>query len=350
MSKAPTRVVVAIVAVVVLVTGATIGRHLLGRSGHANPDSAASQAQSPTRGAGSVARAPSGTKEAHQGFSASPASPSIGATGSPSAAGAASAASSEGAAASSPAPASGGALPSVPVFAITPQIVRTATIDLRVGKGTLSSALSSIAELSAADGGYVESSSMGGGTARTAPVSGSIVVHVLDSDFSQAMTTLSGYGKVTDQQIQGKDVTNQVSENAATIEVLQEEVNLLQGKLAQATDINTFLQIQNQLFPVEQQLQELQNQQAVLENSAAFATVTVNLSAPGVPNVPVPVARPNANSAMVAWRYLRHNSLAVLDGLVVGGSWALPILVLLALVWLAGTRIRRRLRHAVNPA
>jgi hypothetical protein len=236
------------------------------------------------------------------------------------------------------------------VFAITPQIVRTATIDLRVGKNALSSTLTSIAGLAADDGGYVESSSMGGATAQGAPVSGSIVIHVLDSDFSQAMSTLSRDGKVTNQQFEGKDVTNEVSENAATIQVLQEEVTLLQGKLAQATDINTFIEIQGQLFPVEQQLQQLQNQQAILENSAAFATITADLSAPGVPVGPAPQARPNANAATVAWRYLRHNSLAVLDGLVVGGSWALPVLVLLALVWLAGTRVLRRRRHAVNPA
>jgi len=203
--------------------------------------------------------------------------------------------------------------------------------------------------LAAADGGYVESSSMGGGTARTAPVTGSVVIHVLDSDFSQAMATLSGYGKVTNQSVQGKDVTNQVSTNDATIAILQDEVNLLQGKLGQATDINTFLQIQNQLFPVEEQLQQLQNQQTVLENSAALATITTNLSAPGAPLVTPSPVRANANAATVAWRYLRHNSLAVLDGLAVGGGWVLPVLVLFALIGLAGSRIIRRRRHAINP-
>ena len=98
-------------------------------------------------------------------------------------------------------------------------------------------------------------------------------------------------------------------------------MTLLQGKLSQATDINTFLQIQNQLFPVEQQLQQLQNQQTVLENSAAFATITTNLSAPGAPLVSRPRLKAHADSATVAWRYLRHNSLAVLDGLAVGGGW-----------------------------
>ncbi len=256
----------------------------------------------------------------------------------------------EGTASSAGGGSAGTALPRVPVFAIAPQIVRTATIDLRVGKNTLSSSLTDIATLAATDGGYVESSSMAGGTARTSPQSGSIVIRVLDSDFSEAMAALSGYGKVTEQQIHGQDVTNQVSSNAASIEILQDEVNLLQGKLAQATDIDTFLQIQNQLFPVEQQLQQLQNQQTVLENSAALATITTDLSAPGAPLVSPPPARANANSATTAWRYLRHNSLAVLDGLAVGGGWALPGLALLALIGLAGTRIARRRRQAINPA
>jgi len=353
-SKTPRRFVIAVTAVVavaVLVAGTAVGRHLLGRS--VDTGSHASSASAGSRSAPGEA-VPSDRAQAgpatRQGFAASPGFPITGTKGATGSTATGSTATGSAGAAGSRARASGGALPSVPVFAITPQIVRTATIDLRVGKNTLSSTLTNVAELATADGGYVESSSTGGGTAQSAPVSGSIVIHVLDSDFSQAMSTLSGYGKVTDQQFQGRDVTNQVSENAATIQVLQEEVNLLQGKLAQATDISTFLQIQNQLFPVEQQLQQLQNQQTVLENSAAYATITANLSAPGVVVAPSPRPRPNANAATVAWRYLRHNSLAVLDGLVVGGSWALPVLALLALVWLAGTRVVRRRRHAVNPA
>ena len=130
-------------------------------------------------------------------------------------------------------------------------------------------------------------------------------------------------------------------------------MSLLQGKLAQATDINTFLEIQNELFPVEQQLQQLQNQQAVLENSASFATITADLFAPGAAAVTVPPARPSTNAATQAWRYLRHNSLAVLDGLAVGGGWSLPGLALLGLLGLAGTWVvqrRRRAVNAVNPA
>jgi hypothetical protein len=348
-SKAPRKLIVAVITLVVVASAASFGRYLLIGAGsstaasrvappHSNPLHASA---SNGAGAGGAFGAASATTITTNG--APVAAESSGSAAAPSAPG-------DGAPAQASSPANGGALPRVPVSAIVPQIVRTATIDLRVGKNTLNSALTNIATLAATDGGYVESSSMGGGTARTSPVSGSIVIHVLDADFSDAMATLADYGKVTNQQIQGKDVTNQVSSNAATIEILQSEVTLLQGKLSQATDINTFLQIQNQLFPVEQQLQQLQNQQTVLENSAALATITTNLSAPGAPLVSAPVKAPAANSATVAWRYLRHNSLAVLDGLAVGGGWALPVLVLLAVVWLAGTRIVRRRRQVISPA
>jgi Domain of unknown function (DUF4349) len=345
--KEPRKIAVVVAAVVVVGGGAVLGRHLLSGTAGSTASSTAAVSNTGAHGGGSTSGPPSAAR-ALQGIEATPT------TGAKSAAvsGAASASSagSPGGTGNSSSTGSGATLPRVPVSAIEPQIVRTATMDLRVGKDSLSSALTTIATLAATDGGYVESSSMGGGTARTSPVSGNVVFTVLDSDFSGAMTTLSAYGKVTNQEIQGKDVTNQVSSNAATIEILQDQVNLLQGKLAQTTDINTFLQIQDQLFPVEQQLQQLENQQTVLENSAALATITANLSAPGAPLVSAAPAQPHADSATVAWRYLRHNSLAVLDGLAVGGGWILPVLALVALAWLVYTRIARRRRQAITPA
>jgi len=241
-------------------------------------------------------------------------------------------------------------LPDVPVLSVAPQVVHTATVDMRVGRGTLDSVLSSIATLAGVDGGYVDSSSVSGGTSRRSPDAGTIVIRVLDSDFAGAIATVTDLGTVEDQQMKGDDVTVQEAQNTASISVLQDEVTLLENKLSQATDIGTFLQIQNQLFPVEQQLQKLQAAQAVLVNSAELATITVNLTAPGALVAPPPTPRAPADAATVAWRYLRHNSLAVLDALAVAGGWALPVLVLLALLGAIAWRVVRRRRHVITPA
>jgi len=345
---------------VVVITGTILGRHLInggsGTSGTAASLSSSGTGGSSSRAPADVSGATAGLGKATGPVTSGDAIGSAPAHAGSAASGGSAAVSTDSSAASTPsqssAPASGtnGSLPDVPVFPTAPQIVRTATIDLRLGGGTLRSTLTDIAALAAADGGYVESSSMTGGTARTSPVSGSVVIHVLDADFSQAISQLSTYGRVTNQEIEGKDVTDEVAANAASLQVLQEEVNLLQSKLSATTDISTFLQIEDQLFPVEQQLQQLQNEQAVLESSAELSTITIGIAAPGAPVSPAPVIHAKANAATMAWRYLRHNSLAVLDGLAVGAGWALPVLVLLGLAWLGGTRVWRRRRQAVTPA
>jgi hypothetical protein len=244
----------------------------------------------------------------------------------------------------------GTSVTATPVQPIGPDVVRTATVDLRVGRGVLATQMSKIASLATTDGGYVDSSSMSGGTARSAPVVGLLVVRVPATHFDDVLARLATLGKVNAQQVSGQDVTGQVAENAATISVLQQEVNLLQSKLSQTTDISTFLQIEGQLAPVQQQLQQLESQQTVLQGSVAFATVTVDLTAPGAP-VPVgPQPLSHANAARAAWHYAGHNTLVVLDGLAVAGGWALPLLVLAGLGWLIVTKVLRRRRPGMTPA
>ncbi len=321
------RIIVGIAAVAVMVGAMAGGRHLL----------ATSSAPSAT-GTGGLSRAPARASSGSVPGAFGVGSPSKGAavpdlSGSPS---------------RSSTDRSGVAR--VPVFAVTPLVVHTATIDMRVGKGQLEPVLRTVATLAGIDGGYVDSSSVSGGTARRSPVAGTIKFRVLDSDFADAIKKVAGLGTVEDQQIQGKDVTAQVAENAASITVLQDEVTLLENKLAEANDIGTFLQIQAQLFPVEQQLQQLQSAQSVVENSAALATVAVSLTAPGAPVVPTARPEPHTDAATTAWRYLRHNSLAVLDALAVGIGWALPVVVLLALIGGIALWVVRRRRRLVTPA
>jgi hypothetical protein len=337
------KVIIGLVAAVVLVGVVAGGRHILSgtaasspaasmaTSGHVvSPSTTEEEAGSPAAThASAKALAPTNDVE-------NPASPS-------------SATETSGAAESSSS-AKSAARPDVPTFALTPQIVHTATIDLRVGSGKLEAVIRSLTTLAGADGGYVNSSSVSGGTVRRRPVAGTVTFRVLASDFAGAITKVASLGTVEDQKINGQDVTIQVARNSASISVLKDEVSLLQNKLGEATDLGTFLQIQGQLFPVEQQLQQLQSAQAVLQNSASLATVTVDLTAPGAPVVPIPKAKPATDAATTAWRYLRHNSLAVLDGLAVGLGWALPVLVLLALVGLAALWVVRRRRHVVTPA
>ena len=332
------KLIIGVAATALLIGAVATGRHLLaGGSGPSSTGAGAATGHGPAGAPRSSARGPAPVPaEASPGVARASGSATRPASGLSTPAGSG---------ASTPGKTS--SLPVVPVSAVTPQVVHTATVDMRVGRGTLDSVLGSIATLAGVDGGYVDSSSVSGGTVRRSPDAGTIVFRVLDSDFAGAIATVTHLGTVDDQEIKGNDVTVQEAQNTASISVLQDEVTLLENKLAQAPDIGTFLQIQSQLFPVEQQLQRLQAAQAVLVNSAALATVTVNLTAPGASVAPAATPRPPADAATVAWRYLRHNSLAVLDALAVAGGWALPVLVLVALSGGIAWRLVRRRRHAV---
>jgi hypothetical protein len=330
------KIIAVIATVAVLVAGVVTGRHLL--AGGTAPTGAAS-APAPVRPSATSAGTSSKSIELGPQHTTSGAA-AFGTTGTPLAA------------SSAPGTESGAdsRLPAVAVSAVTPLVVHTATVQMRVGKGKLASVLQALTVLAGTDGGYVDSSSVSGGTAQRSPVAATITFRVLDSNFADAIAKVSSLGTVEDQKLNGKDVTAQVAENAASITVLQDEVTLLEKKLAETTDTGTFLQIQDQLLPVQQQLQRLQAAEAVLENSADLATVTVGLTAPGAPIVSTPRPRPSANAATTAWRYLRHNSLAVLDGLAVGVGWALPVLVVMALVGSIALWVIRRRRNVITPA
>lgn len=235
-----------------------------------------------------------------------------------------------------------------PVEPVGPDVVRTATINLGVTKGSVGTEMSDIASLAAANGGYVDSSSISGGTSNSVPVSGRVVIRVAAADFTNVMGTLSNLGHLRSEEVSGQDVTGQVAQNAATITVLQQEVNLLQNKLSQATEIATFLQIEGQLAPVQQQLQQLQSQQGVLESSVALATVTVNLSAPGAPVAPAPRRPAERSATRTAWHYATHNALVVIDGIAATAGWLFPFAVLGLLAWLIVTKVVRRRRPGMT--
>lgn len=339
MPRNRTRIAIAAVVAVLAVGAVVQGRHLLTGGGHSTPTAAAI-----TKGAAPAPGAGHGSGVAASGSTATANHTTVGA-GTPSMK-----------SASAPLdgkanPSSGATtLPPVPATALSPEVVHTAAVTMRVGRGDLGSVLRTLTTLAGTDGGYVDSSSVSGGTARRSPVAGVIVFRVPAASFSGALTALSALGTVEDQRITGKDVTITSAQNEAAITVLQDEAALFEKKLAQAIDLPTFLQIENQLTQVETQLQQLQSAEAVLQNSAALATVTVHLSAPGAALVPAAEPRPAADAASTAWRYLRHNTLAVLDGLAVGVGWALPALILLALGGAVALRVVRRRRAAVTPA
>ena len=245
------------------------------------------------------------------------------------------------------------------------KIVKTADLTVSIAKGKFTGAFAEASRIATANGGFVVSSStsttgfpgnpipLGDTSAQQAPASdsraraGQLTIRVPADRFDATRAALSGLGDVDNETINGQDVTSQLVDLGARITSLKAEEQAFQTLLGKATAIGDVLQIQDQLFNVRTQIEELQAQQASLDNQATFSTITVSMYEPGVAFTPAPKSEPSILSK--AWDDATGGALNVLGGMVVILGYAVP-LALLALVgwgvWGITAPWRRRRRSA----
>lgn len=211
---------------------------------------------------------------------------------------------------------------------------------MRAGAGRLSEAFDAVSGLATGHGGFVSDSDLSpdgsGPSAR-------LVLRVPNDQVDAVLGSLGQVGTVTQEQVQGEDVTGQVINLDAQISTLDAEANAVRTLLARATSIGDILTIQNQLFDLQTQIQQLTGQQSSLADKTTYATISVELTAPVVATAaPKPPAHQSAIAR--AWTLAGHNIVAVLRalGLIVG--WAAPALVVAGGVGVGFLLWRRRRR------
>jgi hypothetical protein len=224
-------------------------------------------------------------------------------------------------------------------------VIRTGSLDVEVGRKALQKAFGAASQDAASLGGFVASSTSGSATS-TSP-SASLVLRVPSSSFLQLVAAVGGLGKIESEALQGTDVTGQVIDVAARITNLQAEQLALRQLIGRAGSIPEILQVEDQLFGVEQQIEELTAQQSSLANQVTYATLNVILAVAPAPPVK---ARPKApvNAVVRGARSALHNTAASLHGIALGLGDAFPA-ILLAAAGVAVFAFMRRRRGAPSP-
>jgi hypothetical protein len=228
-----------------------------------------------------------------------------------------------------------------------PKIVRNGDLSVRVGKGRFGAAFDQVATIAEANGGYVTSSTTSTGSSRAR--SGQLTVRVPFDRFDATRQALGRLGTVEQESLRGEDVSGQLVDYDARLRSLQAQEDALQALLGKAANVGEVMQVQNSLFSVRQQTEQLQAQRAQLDQSATLATIQVSLYEPGASPVeqPEPVA---ATGLARSLERARDGVVAVVGGMIVVLGWLVPVAVLAGLVWL-GARLRRRSgRTAPAPA
>ena len=239
------------------------------------------------------------------------------------------------AAGSAAAPAASDAVPSP---ADSTRVVKNGQVDLVVRHGRVEAVVAEISLLSAAQGGYVSSTStsLGGG----AP-SGTVVVEIPEAQFELVVDQVRALGRVEELSTSGRDVTSQYVDLQAQITAAQQAEQRYLTILGQATSIGDILAVQQQIDSIDTQLQQLQGQQQLLDQQTTYGTLSVSVAES---SKVVVVAAPSGWSR--AWHNAVNGFAAGAEALVsASGLVAFVGLCLLALVagaWLVWRRARPR--------
>jgi hypothetical protein len=190
-------------------------------------------------------------------------------------------------------------------------------------------------------GGFIADSDAQASGDATEPQSGQITMRVPVDRFDEARARLAALGVLKGESIAGQDVTDQLVDLDARVTTLQAQEEAYRTLLGRAESIGDVLQVQDQLFSVRTQIEQLQAQAASLQDRAALSTITVTIEEPAAVG-----PDDDRDGLDASWDRAKDAFTGVIGGLLVVAAALLPIAGLLLLaavvVWPVVRRRRRR--------
>jgi len=225
-------------------------------------------------------------------------------------------------------------------------VIKTGQLSIRLGHGDLGKAVRRADLVVARYGGFISSSNISSGR----HASSTIVMRVPAERFDQAMTDLTGpgIGSVRSQQVSGEDVGQQFVDLSARARNLRAQSRALIRLMNQAVTVGDTIKIQNELFNIQGQIEELDGRLRYLHDQADMSTITMLLAQPAA-------AHHHAGHATAIGSALRRSwqrATDVVTAVIVGAGVVIPV-ALLALVALLAARwllpaVRGRTSHAIE--
>ncbi len=219
-------------------------------------------------------------------------------------------------------------------------IIRTA--DLSIVVPDTDEALAAIGQMAEANGGWVVNSSVYqySETAKT----GSITVRVPADGFVSATEAIKALATAVQQEsVSGQDVTEEFVDLTARLANLEATAERVRAFLDETRNVEEALSVNQELSRLEGEIEVLKGRMQYLSQSAAFSTITVNLT-PDELNQPIEIggwqpqgiAKDAVEALVTAVQFL----LSALIWLVI---FLLPLALLIVLpLWLVIRWLRRR--------
>ena len=156
------------------------------------------------------------------------------------------------------------------------QLIVEAWVSLEVGE--IDSMVRQVEAVAGQRGGWVESADIVGEAGyRTANIN----VRVPAERFDDAMQTLRGLGRVTDEGVSSTDVTDRLIDNEARMEAWEVQEERLIVLLENAKTVEDVIDIERRISEVRADIESVAATQRNLENRVAASLIRVNLHLPG---------------------------------------------------------------------
>jgi hypothetical protein len=158
-------------------------------------------------------------------------------------------------------------------------IIRSGTMSMEVDK--YDETESKVKEIVKGFGGYVTNTSST--LNANGKKQGSVTVRVASDKFDAMIAEISKIGKVMNQNITGKDVTEEYMDADARLKTQKELesrlLNLLAEKTAKLTDV---VEVEQKLSNVREVIERTQGRMRYLKDQASYSTLTISISEPGL--------------------------------------------------------------------
>jgi hypothetical protein len=246
--------------------------------------------------------------------------------------------------------------------------IKRAEVTIAIPTAEFNASVAQLTSLPGAVGGFITSSSFGGGEeilsgtpssvpAQRTPRTGVVVMRVPSNEFDGVRERLPSFGTTISEQISGEEVSAQLVDLNARLTSLRLQEDSYRKLFEAAKQIQDIITVQERISEVRTQIEQIGAQRASLQNQVAMSTITVNVREKMVPTkdepkVVVPAAKKSFGSKTgKAWKDGLNALTAFLTTLVVIVALLAPFIPFIALAGLLGwILVRRRRAHSVPTA
>lgn len=222
---------------------------------------------------------------------------------------------------------------------VATRVVKTGSIELELRRGEFGRAMSRLAALAAGVGGYIADTKTF--EAGKAP-SGTVTLRVPSATYEDVVSQVRRLGTVRSATSHGEDVTAQYTDLQARLGALTATRDQFLTILRNARAIGDILAVQDRINTVQVEIEQLQGQLKVLNDTTTYATLTVSLAEPGADR---PVGARERSGFAKAWDDARDGFTGGLEWIVARSGSALVVLLaaaLVAVVVRGGWKLARR--------